>query len=48
MIHLITSVDLGFITDEELLIMRNMIQPLSLKTNNLRNQQLAKTTKSGT
>lgn len=45
MSHLITSVDLGFITDEELLIMRNMIQPLSLKINNLRNTQLAKAVK---
>jgi len=31
MSHLITSVDLGFITDEGLLTMRNMIQPLSLR-----------------
>jgi len=40
--HLITSVDLNFITAEELLALRNMIQPLSLKINNLRNTQLAK------
>ena len=42
MSHLITSLDLNFITEEELLIMRNMIQPLSLKINNLRNTQLAR------
>lgn len=40
--HLITSVDLNFITPEELILFRNMIQPLSLKINNLRNTQLAK------
>lgn len=40
--HLITSVDLNFITPEELVLFRNMIQPLSLKINNLRNTQLAK------
>ncbi len=40
--HLVTSVDLGFITAEELAMLRNMIQPLSLKINNLRNTQLAK------
>lgn len=45
MSHLITSVDLKFITDEELLFMRNFIQPLSLKINNLRNTQLAKVNK---
>ena len=45
MSHLITSVDLKFITDEELLFMRNIIQPLSLKINNLRNTQLAKVLK---
>jgi four helix bundle protein len=42
MSHLITSVDLNFITDEELSLIRNMIQPLSLKINNLRNTQIAK------
>jgi four helix bundle protein len=42
MSHLITSLDLKFITEEELSFMRNMIQPLSLKINNLRNTQLAK------
>ena len=45
MSHLITSLDLNFITDEELLLIRNMIQPLSLKINNLRNTQMAKATK---
>lgn len=42
MSHLITSVDLNFITEEDLLLFRSMIQPLSLKINNLRNTQLAK------
>jgi hypothetical protein len=42
MSHLITSFDLKFITEEELSFMRNIIQPLSLKINNLRNTQLAK------
>lgn len=42
MSHLITSVDLNFITDEDLSLIRNMIQPLSLKLNNLRNTQMAK------
>jgi four helix bundle protein len=46
MSHLITSVDLGFISEEALLLMRNIIQPLSLKINNLRNTQLAKVAKS--
>jgi four helix bundle protein len=46
MSHLITSVDLGFISEEALLLMRNIIQPLSLKFNNLRNTQLAKVAKS--
>jgi four helix bundle protein len=45
MSHLITSFDLNFINEEELLIMRNLIQPLSLKINNLRNTQLAKANK---
>lgn len=42
MSHLITSVDLNFVTDEDLSLIRNMIQPLSLKLNNLRNTQMAK------
>jgi four helix bundle protein len=46
MSHLITSVDLGFISEEALLLMRNIIQPLSLKINNLRNTQWAKVAKS--
>lgn len=45
MSHLITSLDLNFITDDKLLLIRNMIQPLSLKINNLRNTQMAKATK---
>ncbi len=45
MSHLITSVDLNFITEEDLSLLRNMIQPLSLKINNLRNTQLAKAEK---
>jgi four helix bundle protein len=45
MSHLITSLDLNFILDEELVIMRNLIQPLSLKINNLRNTQLARAEK---
>jgi four helix bundle protein len=45
MSHLITSVDLNFITEEELSLIRNMIQPLSLKINNLRNTQMAKAAK---
>jgi four helix bundle protein len=40
--HLITSLDLNFNLDEELIIMRTLIQPLSLKINNLRNTQLAR------
>ncbi len=40
--QLITSFDLKFITEGELLLIRNMIQPLSLKINNLRKTQLAK------
>jgi len=40
MSHLITAVDLGFISEEELLLMRNVIQPLSLKINNLRSAQI--------
>jgi four helix bundle protein len=43
--HLITAFDLGFITEENLLIMRNEIQPLSVKINNLRNNQIARITK---
>ena len=42
MSHLITSVDLNFMTDEELSLLRSMIQPLSLKINNLRNTQIAR------
>lgn len=42
MSHLITAVDLNFITYEELSSIRSMIQPLSLKINNLRNTQLRK------
>ena len=42
MSHLITAVDLNFITGEELSSVRSMIQPLSLKINNLRNTQLRK------
>jgi four helix bundle protein len=45
MSHLITSFDLKFIIEEELLFIRNIIQPLSLKINNLRNTQLAKANK---
>ncbi len=45
MSHLITSFDLKFIIEEELLLIRNIIQPLSLKINNLRNTQLAKANK---
>lgn len=40
--HLITSADLGFITEQQLLLVRNMIQPLSLKINNLRTTQIRK------
>jgi len=46
MSHLITSFDLSFITDDDLALIRNMIQPLSLKINNLRNTQRAKAMKS--
>lgn len=46
MSHLITSFDLSFITDDDLALFRNMIQPLSLKINNLRNTQLKKVGKS--
>ena len=46
MSHLIISVDLNFITEEDLLLLRNMIQSLSLKINNLRNTQLANAEKS--
>jgi four helix bundle protein len=42
MSHLIVSLDLGYVTQEELELLRNKIQPLSLKINNLRNTQLAK------
>jgi four helix bundle protein len=45
MSHLITSFDLSFISNDELEMMRNLIQPLSLKINNLRNSQLAKINK---
>jgi four helix bundle protein len=45
MSHLITSFDLFFISNDELEMMRNLIQPLSLKINNLRNSQLAKINK---
>ncbi len=45
MSHLITSVDLNFITGEDLSLLRDIIQPLSLKVNNLRNTQLAKISK---
>lgn len=38
--HLIIAVDLDFIAEDELLLMRNIIQPLSLKINNLRNTQM--------
>lgn len=37
MSYLITSVDLNFITGEDLSLLRDIIQPLSLKINNLRN-----------
>ena len=40
--QLLTAFDLNFITNEELLFMRNLIQPLSIKINNLRNAQLKK------
>ena len=40
--HMMTAFDLGFILEEELLSIRNLIQPLSLKINNLRNTQLSK------
>ncbi len=40
--HLIIAFDLGFIVEEELLSMRNKIQPLSIKINNLRNSQSAR------
>ena len=43
--HLIVSLDLGYLTQEELDLLRNKIQPLSLKINNLRNTQLAKANK---
>lgn len=43
--HLIVSLDLGYVTQEELELLRNKIQPLSLKINNLRNTQLAKANK---
>lgn len=45
MSHLIVSVDLGYVTQEELELLRNKIQTLSLKINNLRNTQLAKANK---
>ncbi len=45
MSHLIVSLDLGFVTEEEVELIRNKIQPLSLKINNLRNTQLAKANK---
>jgi four helix bundle protein len=45
MSHLIVSVDLGYVTLEELELIINKIQPLSLKINNLRNTQLAKANK---
>lgn len=45
MSHLITSFDLEFITENDLVLIRDIIQPLSLKINNLRNTQMAKTTK---
>ncbi|HNU88416.1 MAG TPA: four helix bundle protein [Ferruginibacter sp.] len=45
MSYLITSVDLNFITGEDLSLLRDIIQPLSLKINNLRNTQLAKISK---
>lgn len=45
MSHLITAFDISFINNEELLMLRNLIQPLSLKINNLRNSQLAKISK---
>jgi hypothetical protein len=45
MSHLIVSLDLGYVTQEELDLLRNKIQPLSLKINNLRNTQLAKANK---
>ena len=45
MSYLITSVDLNFITGEDLSLLRDIIEPLSLKINNLRNTQLAKISK---
>lgn len=39
--HLILSNDLKFITEEELSLLREKIQPLSLKINNLRNKQVS-------
>ena len=43
--HLITCFDLEFISEENLQIIRNKIQPLSVKINNLRNNQMARITK---
>lgn len=45
MSYLIISVDLNFITGEDLSLLRDIIEPLSLKINNLRNTQLAKISK---
>jgi four helix bundle protein len=40
--HSFTALDLKYISTEELEKIKNIIQPLSLKINNLRNTQLAK------
>lgn len=41
MSHLLIAVDLNLITEAELNFLRGLIQPLSLRINNLRNTQLA-------
>jgi four helix bundle protein len=40
--HLILAADLQFITSNDLETLRNMLQPLSVRINNLRNAQLNK------
>lgn len=46
MSHLLIAVDLNLITEAELNFLRGLIQPLSLRINNLRNTQLARVGKS--
>jgi four helix bundle protein len=40
--HMILSADLGFLENEESERLRNLMQPLSVRINNLRNSQAAK------